>query len=115
MFLHEFVNVFLGETIYLIFVLIRFKKFVQELGRFGKSGFGVGKIAVIVVECGGCARRDKGGLDVRGGSLWWRIISVKVGRRLCLLMLLFVVVWEGNPLCGTEAIRLLRFIVLVDK
>jgi len=34
------------------------------------------------------------------------------GFRLCLLMLLFVgVVWEGNPLCGTEAIRLLRAIV----
>ena len=31
-------------------------------------------------------------------------------------MLRFVgVVWEGNPLWETEAIRLLRFMVLVDK
>ena len=62
------------------------------------------------------ARPDKGGWDVGGGSGWWRKTSVKVGRRLCLLMLRFVgVVWEGNPLWGTEAIRLLRFMVLVDK
>ena len=52
MFCHELDDVFLGKTTLLIFVkfLIRFKKFVQELGRFGNSGFGVGKIAVIVAE-----------------------------------------------------------------
>ena len=62
------------------------------------------------------ARPDKGGWDVGGGSGWWRKTSVKVGRRLCLLMLRFVgVVWEGNPLWGTEAIRLLRAMFMVDK
>ena len=61
------------------------------------------------------ARPDKGGWDVWGGSWWWRRTSVKVGRRLCLLMLRFVgVVWEGNP-WGTEAIRLLRAMIMVDK